>query len=88
MLGITHTPKTKRFDVSSGYFIQTALLLSISTVVMLAAGAYWITNRATITLDAQERERRNSLAIGLGIAVTESLALNDQGSIEAKLRSL
>ena len=85
MSRVTSHQRPKRVDVSSGYFIQTALLVSLSTVLMLAAGTYWITQQAEATLDAQERENRNSLAIGLGLAVTESLALNDQGAIEARL---
>lgn len=85
MSRVTPHRRPKRVDVSSGYFIQTALLVSLSTVLMLAAGTYWITQQAEATLDAQERENRNSLAIGLGLAVTESVALNDQGAIEARL---
>lgn len=71
--------------VSSGYFLQTALLLAFSTVLMLAASAYWISYQATATLDAQEQENRNALAVGLGLAVAESLALNDPSAIESRL---
>ncbi|MFM1881317.1 MAG: hypothetical protein RLZZ344_1551 [Pseudomonadota bacterium] len=77
--------RSNRALVSSGYFLQTALLLAFSTVLMLAAGAYWISYQAKATLDAQERENRNALAVGLGLAVTESLALNDPGAIESRL---
>lgn len=72
-------------NLSSGYFIQTAALLAACTIFMLTAGAIWITGQAKSMLDERDAQNRSAQAIGLGLAVTEALAMNDFGAIESRL---
>lgn len=74
-----------RPNLSSNYVIETAAWLAAATLLMTLTGAFWIYYESKIILSEQQQQARSQLAQGIGIAMTEGLAVKDFGLLESRL---
>ncbi|MGA1350876.1 MAG: diguanylate cyclase domain-containing protein [Burkholderiaceae bacterium] len=74
-----------RPNLSSNYVIETAAWLAAATLLMTLTGAFWIYYESKIILSEQQEQARSQLAQGIGIAMTEGLAVKDFGLLESRL---
>lgn len=77
--------RSDRPNLSSNYVIETAAWLAAATLVMIFLGALWVYHESKIILSEQQQEARSQLAQGIGIAMTEGLAVQDFGLLESRL---
>lgn len=74
-----------RPNLSSNYVVETAAWLASVTLLMILTGAFWVYYESKIILSEQQQQARSQLAQGIGIAMTEGLAVKDFGLLESRL---
>ncbi|MGA1728402.1 MAG: hypothetical protein ACO38U_09090, partial [Burkholderiaceae bacterium] len=77
--------RSDRPNLSSNYVIETAAWLASVTLLMILTGAFWVYYESKIILSEQQQQARSQLAQGIGIAMTEGLAIKDFGLLESRL---
>ncbi len=77
--------RSDRPTLSSNYVVATAAWLTAATLLMILTGAFWVYYESKIILSEQQQQARSQLAEGIGIAMTEGLAVKDFGLLESRL---